>query len=74
VVSRCLRRCLRRYRQDLGLKATTIIVACILGAATLGDFTGTALAVCLAAGGVADVTVGVSACIVDCLRKGDTGI
>jgi hypothetical protein len=34
-----------------------------------GDFTGTVLAICLAAGGVADVSVGFSACIVKCLGK-----
>jgi ABC-type phosphate transport system permease subunit len=70
VLSRCLRRCLQRYGHDLGMKATAIIVGCLLAAAALGDFTGTTLGVCLAAGGVADVSVGLSACIVKCIRSG----
>ena len=70
MLRRCVVRCIRQYREDLGVKATTIIVGCILVAAVTGDITGAALALCLALGGVSDVTVGLSACIAKCMKTG----
>lgn len=65
----CVRGCLKDYGYEVDLKAITIIIACILAAIALGDFSLTSLAICLAAGGVADVTVGLSACIYKCVRN-----
>ncbi len=68
----CIDGCLRQYREDLGTKTVTIIVGCALTAVFFGDFTGLVFLKCLAVGGVAEVTVGLPACIVKCLRSGGT--
>lgn len=67
--SPCIRTCVRTYGRDLDTKAVIVITGCALGALFLGDFTGQSFMLCLAAGGIADVTVGLSACILKCLRR-----
>lgn len=68
MIRRCIRDCLRRYGRDLDVKTITIVVGCALASAVTGDFTGATFLTCLALGGVSDITVGLSTCLVKCLR------
>ena len=65
---KCIAECFEAYSVSLDVKTCTILVGCILTAVAMGDFTMTSAAICLAAGGVADVTVGLSACLVNCMK------
>ena len=68
-VRQCLERCIRAYVPEIDGKALGIIIACLLTAFMLGDFSGAALAVCLFAGGVGDVTANLSTCILKCMKS-----
>lgn len=70
----CIGRCIRSYDRDRDVKTITIVVGCALASVVTGDFIGTTFLICLALGGVSDVTVGLSACIMKCVRhkRGDT--
>ncbi|UTW44509.1 hypothetical protein KFE80_08885 [bacterium SCSIO 12696] len=65
----CIKNCLRKYGKDLDQKSITIILGCGLGSAFMLDFSGSAFMLCLAAGGVADLTVGLSVCLAKCFRN-----
>jgi hypothetical protein len=69
MIVRCIGSCLRQYGKDASWKVIAIIVGCILTAAALGDVTGTVIAACLAATGISDFTMAISACIANCIRK-----
>ena len=68
MIKPCIGRCVRTYGRDLDIKAITIVVGCALAAAVAWDIGGSAFLVCLALGGVSDVTAGLSACILKCIR------
>lgn len=65
---KCLARCLKAYRPDLSTTAIVIIVGCLVGAAVTGDFSGVALSLCLAVGGVSDVAGNLLVCLQRCMK------
>jgi len=65
---KCFIGCLKKYRPDLSVSAVVIIVGCLVAAALTGDFSGAALSLCLAIGGVSDAAGNLIVCLQRCMK------